>query len=302
MPNRFRGPIAALLAAGLALSACHRTDQGAALSGDDSPVAAAQTSIRLLRKADLAGFWRHALPPADYAALRDDWRQPGAWPAWAPERRDRLDAILRQLRAPDARSTLTAYWLPRLARARQDYGDQLPLLAGIGRALLVQDLAAHTVLDAAQQRDVDAMLDALAPWAAQAPWFDPARAQQAIGVAVDGARALGLDSVAQWRGLDFPLAMRKGGTAFATLYRLLAIYGLSVERTLASTRVSPMERHGDHATVRIDYTLRGTPLVAHARMVRIDHRWYALGMLEAAHRYHAQARTLPGSPGRHGKP
>ncbi|MGC1549759.1 MAG: hypothetical protein WA777_14640, partial [Rhodanobacter sp.] len=54
------------LVAVLALAACHHQEE-AAQSGGSTPEEAMQQSVALIKAGDFAGFWKHALPPADYA-------------------------------------------------------------------------------------------------------------------------------------------------------------------------------------------------------------------------------------------
>jgi hypothetical protein len=69
---------------------------------------------------------------------------------------------------------------------------------------------------------------------------------------------------------------------------LLAIYGLSVDDTLDSIKLSELENKDGHARVKIDYTLLGKPLSTETRMVQVDGRWYSESMLRNARQSHQQ--------------
>jgi hypothetical protein len=63
-----------LLLAMVALVACHNKEEASsATPGGDTPEAAMEQSVTLIKNGDFDGFWKHALPPADYANLRADW-------------------------------------------------------------------------------------------------------------------------------------------------------------------------------------------------------------------------------------
>lgn len=284
---RLRHAMPMLLAA-LLLGACHGKDEPAQ-AGGSTPQAALQTSIDLLKAGDFDRLWQHALPPADYANLRADWRlqQRNAPPASAAERA-RFDQAMRQLTAPDAEQQLYAELQPKLAAMEQQYQDQLPVLVSMGDAMLKSFVMQSTTLSQTQKAQADNVLDALLPWAQQTPWFDRARAKQAVGVAVATARKLDLKDPDQLHTMDFDASMTRYAVAWRGLKQLLAIYGLSVDDTLASVRLTPLSNTAGRAVVRVDYTLLGKPLSTETALVQEDGRWYSEDLLHNARRSHRQ--------------
>ena len=271
----------------LALAACQSREHAATSSIDQSPEAAVQQSIALVRAGDFAGFWQHALPPHDYAMLRQDWSQARAGEPPLPDaERERIDSTLRRLAAPDAAATLDGQLQPWLADTQARYGDQLPLLVGIGRALAARAVEEDTRFTDTQKRHAVALIDALGPWAQQAPWFDPARARQAVGVVVATARELDVRDAQSLRAMDFDQAMRNYAIAFHGLERMLALYGLPLDEALASARVVPLEYHPPYARVRVEYQLLGTPLAMESTLVQQNGHWYDQDLLESVRRAH----------------
>jgi hypothetical protein len=288
-PLRSLLPLLALLA----LTACHSRD-AATEPGGPSPEAAVRESIALIRADDFAGFWRQALPPHDYALLRADWTRARASEAPMSEAdRERIDGALHQLAAPDAESAIDARLQPWLVDMQARYGDQLPLLVGIGRALGARAIAGNPHLGGAQKRHATGLLDALGPWAQRAPWFDPDRARQAVGVVVATARKLDLHDARQLRTMDFDQAMRSYGTAFAGLKQVLAIYGLPLDQALDSAHVVPLDYHPPYARVRIEYQLLGQLLSMESTLVLEDGRWYDQDLLQAVRRAHQRLAAPP---------
>ena len=282
----------------VALTACHSGEHApAANTASQSPEGAVQQSIALVRAGDFAGFWQHALPPHDYAMLREDWgkARTGETPLTDAERA-RIDSALQQLAAPDAAATLDARLQPWLADAQARYGDQLPLLIGIGRALAGKAIEEDARLTDTQKRHASALVDALGPWAQQAPWFDPARARQAVGVVVATARELDLQDAQSLRAMDFDQAMRSYAIAFHGLERMLAIYGLPLDEALASARVVPLEYHPPYARVRVEYLLMGTPLSIESTLVQQNGHWYDQDLLEGVRQAHGRL-TAPATAG-----
>ncbi len=107
-------------------------------------------------------------------------------------------------------------------------------------------------------------------------------------MAVTTARKLDLKTPDQLRTMDFDTTMAKYATGYAGLKQMLAIYGLSVDDTLNSVKLSPVSNSNGHAVVKIDYTLLGKPLSTESKMVQEDGRWYSEDMLENARKSHRQ--------------
>jgi hypothetical protein len=283
-----------MLAAFLAAAGCHRGDDDAAASAVDAPATALRATLDRLRQNDVNGFWRLALAPSRHAAVRAAWSCALAQVPMTPARQAWIDHALDAADAPGAAALLSARWQPRLAQAERQYGDQLPLLAGVGRSLLTRNLAAGGWLDPPQQADAETMLAALAPWAGRAPWFDPARAWQLAELAVETTRTLQLQNTRQALALNLDQAAAKASTVLAAAKRALALYGLSVDAALDSARVTPLTQRADEAIVQVSYMLAGQPLEVTVRMQRIDGRWVSRALDQAAQRGVTAAAVPPG--------
>ncbi|WP_108470519.1 hypothetical protein [Rhodanobacter thiooxydans] len=276
------------LLAALLLGACHGKDE-AAQPGGSTPEAALQASIELLKAGDFDALWKHALPPADYANMRADWslQQRDLRPLTA-EDRTRFNETMQKLTGPDAENRLYAELQPQLAAMERQYKDQLPVLISVGDAMLKSAVAQSHTLSETQKTQAGSVIDVLLPWAQQTPWFDPARAKQAVGVAVATARKLDLKSPEQLRALDFDATMGKYAVGWGGLKQLLAIYGLSVDDTLNSVKLTPLSNSNGHAVVKVDYTLLGKPLSAETALLQENGRWYSEDLLRNARQSHRQ--------------
>ena len=283
------------LFAALLLSACHGKDE-ASQPGGSTPEAALQGSVDLLKAGDFNGLWKHSLPPADYANLRVDWgRHQHDQPPVTAEDRAKFDETLQKLTEPDAENKLYAELQPKLTTMEQQYKDQLPVLISVGEALVKNGVAQSKTLSETQKAQANGVLDVLTPWAQQTPWFDRAKAKQAVGVAVATARKLDLKNPEQLRTMSFDDTMGRYATGYAGLKQLLMIYGLSVDDTLNSVKLTPLSSSGGHAVVKIDYTLLGKPLSTESKLVQQDGRWYSEDMLDNARRAHQQSSQPAGS-------
>lgn len=272
-----------------ALAACHQKEENAAAPGGATPEAAVQESVTLLKAGDFAAFWKHALPPGDYNNLRADWTHPR--PDQRPitdEDRARFDQAIKQLTAPNAETTLYGQLKPKLTQMEQQYHDQLPVMIGIGQAILTTGIAQSKTMTENQKQNVRDALNVLLPWAQQTPWFDQDKAKQGVGVVVTTARQLDLKSADQLQHMDFDTAMKKYATAYQGIKQLLSIYGLSIDDTLDSVKVSTLGIDHGLAHVKIDYTLLGKPLSADSQLELVDGRWYNKDLIDSERAQHEQ--------------
>ena len=278
-----------LVLAMFALVACHKKEDNAAVPGGATPEAAVQQSVSLIKAGDFDGFWKHALPPADYANLRDDWKLPH--PDQHPitdDDRARFAQAVQQLTAPNAETTLYDQLKPKLAQMEAQYHDQLPVMMGIGQAILTTGIAQNKTMTETQKQQARDVLNVLLPWAQQTPWFDQDKAKQAVGVVVATARKLDLKSADQVQNMDYDTAMKNYSIAFGGAKQLLGIYGLSVDDTLNSVKVTTIGMDHGQARVKIDYTLLGKPLSTDSQLELVDGRWYSQDLINSARAQHEQ--------------
>ena len=279
----------ALFLAMLTVVACHKKEEAAAVPGGETPEAAVQESVTLIKSGDFAGFWKHALPPADYANLRADWpRQRLDQRPITDEDRARFTLAIQQLTAPNAKTTLYDQLKPKLVQMDQQYHDQLPVMIGIGQAILTTGIAQNKTLTENQKQQARDALNVLLPWAQQTPWFDQDKAKQAVGVVVATTRQLDLKSPDQLQNMDFDNAMKAYSTAYGGIKQLLMIYGLSVDDTLNSVKATTVSIDHDQAHVKIDYTLLGKPLTSDSQLLLVDGRWYSQDLINSEHAQHEQ--------------
>lgn len=277
------------------LAACHDKDKPQAdLPGGATPEAAVQDQVKYLKAADFAGFWKHALPPADYATLRADWpREHAGDPQPSAEDRAAFEAKMKEFTEPGAEDKLYAQAKPMLAQWQKQYSDQLPFFIGVMQGISRTAIDQNHTMTPAQKKQVNDVLDAFVPWAQQqqTAWFDLAKARQAIDAFVATARQLDLKHADQLRAMDFDTAMQKYGVGFTGLKNVLAIYGLSVDQVLDSVKVTPLENANGHARVKLDYTLLGKPLSTEATLVQQDGRWYSEDLLQNVRDAHLRLET-----------
>lgn len=276
------------LVATVALAACHHQN-AADVSGGSTPEAAVQESVQLIKDGDFGGFWKHALPPADYTQMRADWSQLhlDQRPITAAQRA-RFTEAMQKLTAPNAETELYTELQPKLTQMQKQYQDQIPVLIGVGQAIASTGIAQSKTLTEAQKKQANDVLAAMLPWAQKASWFDQAKAKQAVGVVVATARQLDLKSPDELRTLDFDTAMKKYAEVFGGFKQLLAIYGLSIDDTLNSVKATTVNITHGHAHVQVSYTLLGKPLSTDTQMMLVNGRWYNEALVDSVRKAHQQ--------------
>jgi hypothetical protein len=88
--------------------------------------------------------------------------------------------------------------------------------------------------------------------------------------------------------MDFDTAMKKYSVAYGGIKQLLTIYGLSVDDTLNSVKITTVSQDNNQAHVKIDYTLLGKPLSSESELVQVDGRWYSQDLINSEHAQHEQ--------------
>ncbi len=265
------------------LVACHQDDAPAPVPvAVTPPEAALKASVDLLGRGDFAGFWQHALPPADLANLKADWqRRPGALD---DADRRRLDAALAGLGRDGADKKLWTGISPFVLHFERDYREQMPLTIGVFQSIAMTGIGSARSLTTAQKALAREAVLALGPWAQAAPWGDVAAAHKAIDIAV--AAGKDLQYPADGRPADFDTSMRNQQLAFNAVVDMAHLYNLDLDAMFASAHTQVLENTEASARVRLLYTLVDRPLSIEIAMVREDGHWYDRDLLESVRSTH----------------
>ena len=294
-PPRRRAAFALALVALLAgLAGCRQpagveARDDAQTAGEPVPAARPVDAVYVLRDRLLArdgvGFARVAVPPAIHADLRRAWRDGRSrWPLDELPLDARIPAMLAALQAPGADQLLMATFRKQFAGADADIDQAVRTLMVFGGEYVQRDPGYS-----ADERDHAAQaIAAVGRWAIAAPLDDPARAQRFFTVLSAAAVRSGIDGKAGWpafAALGMTQSLNRLSPFFATLLaQLRQQYGLDIDASLRSLRVSLVEQTGDRARLRLQYTLAGTPIDTLATAVRIDGRWYLADYVQGARR------------------
>lgn len=288
--------VSVLLALLALVAACDKKKAEApGTPGGGSPEDATRESLELIRDGKFDMFWKHALPPADFANLRADWpRRNEAEAPMDPDDRAKFEAGVKRLTDPDAEKKLFADLRPTLVRFDRDYKDQMPLISGVGQSMALTAIDQAKDLTVPQKRQLREAVNVIAPWTQTVAWGDQAHAKEAIGVLVDTARKAGLSTPDALHQMNFEQSMVTWSTAWLGFKRLLDVYGLSVDKSFDSISIDTLENSGGSAHVTITYTLLDKPIQTDATLVLLDGRWYDSDLLQRVRDDHARlAKPAP---------
>jgi hypothetical protein len=286
-------PTAWVLVSMLALVAlvagCNRHKEAPGTPGGGSPEDAMRDSLELIRDGKFDMFWQHALPPADFAALKADWprRNTAAEPINDDDRAKFANGVKR-LTEPDAEKKLYADVRPTLVRFDKEYKDQMPLVTGVAQSMALTAIDQSTDLTIPQKRQLREAVDVIAPWAQTVAWGDQDKAKQAIAALVDAARKAHLTTPEALHSMDFNQSMVAYSAMWLGFKNFFNVYGLSLDKSFDSISIDTLENTGGTAHVKITYTLLDKPIQTDATLVLLDGRWYDSDLLQSVRNQHVK--------------
>lgn len=278
-PHSAVAPLIAAAVLALAVSACKR-EEPTPVAQTATPQGTIQAAVASLKANDLKGLLESQVPPADLAKMKADFKKDIDEKPPTDKDRQKFAENMAQLTAADAEGKLMAQLEPQLAKMDTQLATQMPMYIGLGRGLAVGAIQENKELTPPQKEQATKAVDALAKWAEQMKFTDRERAKKAIAAVCETARALGMKDLDQLRALTFEQALDKGGVALKGAKRALDAYGLSIDQTLETVKVTTVSEAGDAAKVKVDYVFLGTPISYETELVKLDGRWYGKQTIE----------------------
>ena len=273
--SKFLARVSLLAMLAFVVAGCNR-DSGSDTAGAKAgPQQTVQRSIELTRKGDIAGLIEHMLPPAEFARVKAEWNDRKNDEEPSEEQRQKFAEMMAKLTAPDAVDTIYAEIEPDIRQFDAQYQKQMPTIVSMGRGYLRGLVQQSQELTASEKEQANSVIEALAQWVEKTRFTDPERVRKALAIISETARQLDLKTLDQARALDFDQSAPKMQIAFDGLKKVLEVYDFSIDQTLDSVNTELVSNEGDKASVKISYTLLGTPLETRSEMVRIDNRWFA---------------------------
>jgi len=267
--------LAALVAAG-----CQRAPAPVVEPTPTEPTQAVEQLIRDLRRNDLVSYARHAVPPGLHARLDTAWSEGRTrWPLTDLPLDDRLPAFIDALSAPGAEKQLLTVYQRQFSGANAELRSAAATLG----LFATQYLRAEGDYSDDERAHYAQLVSAISRWAQKAPLGDVQLARQAIPQLVAGARQTGLaGGPERFRALGMQHSLERMGPFFERLKRVLKMYGLDLDADLATAHASLIERDGDRARIRLQYTLAGKAIEAELAVERRDGHWYLSDALRHA--------------------
>lgn len=272
---------AAALCLLVAVAGCERAVAPAPVqaAAPPGPVETVEQRLDELRRNDLAGYARHAVPPTLYAQLQRAWSEDRTrWPLTELPLDGRLPGALAALSEPNAERRLHAAYRREFAGAQAELRAAVDTLAVLG----VRYLESEPGYGTDERAHYLQLAGALHGWGREAPLADARRAEPAIARLATAARRTGLAAPDALRRAGLDGSLRRLGPFFGEIKGVFADYGFDLDAALAGARVLPVEQRGDRARVRLQYTVAGRVIDAPLDLRRIDGRWYLADALAHA--------------------
>ena len=255
-----------------------------------TPLGPADALTRLmhdLRRNDLAGYARHAVPPALHARLEAAWREGRTvWPLTELPLEDRISPMITALAAPGAQRELTTTFKQQFSGA----GRELRSAASTLGMFAGQYVASAEEYGEEERDHYMQMIAAFTQWGQHAPLDDGKRANAALPRLIGAARGTGLAGPDAFALAGMDKALGRLGPFFRTAKDVLRSYDLDLDAALDSVDATVAEQTGDTARLRVRYTLAGRSIDAYVRAERRDGQWYLTDLLR-----HAEAEAAAGT-------
>jgi hypothetical protein len=275
----FRVALVALLAAAAVGCGNQQSPTPAAVNAN-SPDATIRKSVELLKQNDIAGVMQNALPPAEYEKVKADWTKANNERPVTDEDRQKFQETMTRLTAPDADKTIYAEIEPQLKQFDAQYQQQIPMYVAMGQGWLTGMVQQNKDLSDVDKQQAVAAINALAAWVQKTRFTDAESVKKVLAITTKSARDLNFKTLDEARALTFDQSMAKARIALGGFKEALAVYGFSVDQTLDSVKPEVLSNDGKTASVKVSYTLLGTPLTATTQMVNVDGRWYGKDTIE----------------------
>ncbi|WP_157754253.1 hypothetical protein [Lysobacter capsici] len=247
------------------------------------PTQAVTQLVADLRRNDLAGYARHALPPELHARLETAWREGRTtWPLTELPLHDRFPTFIAALAAQNAERDLVASFRRQFAGADGELHSAARTLG----VFAIQYVRSEAVYSDTERDHHAQLIGAISQWAQTTSLGDSAKGRAAIPQLVSAARATGLAAPDAFAHNGMDRSLRRLGPFVERLKQVLGGYGLDLDAALDSVDATLAEQTGDTARVRIRYQLAGEPVDAYVLVERRQDRWYLSDVLR-----HAQAEV-----------
>jgi hypothetical protein len=271
----------ALLALSVLAGGCERVAPTASTPQQPLlPAQAVQQLVDDLRRDDLAGYARHAVPAELHTRLEAAWREGRTlWPLTELPLDNKFQGFLTALAEPRSEQKLLSAYRRQFAGANTEIRTAAKTL-GLFTAQYVAKEAAYSDTERDHYRQ---LIVALTAWGQRAPLGDAQRARQVIPQMTLAARSTGLGYPDGLRRAGMERSLKRLSPFFVRMERVLAQqYGLDFDAVLAGMRVTLAEQTGDQAKVRLEYTLAGQPIDAFVLVERRAGQWYLSDLLRRA--------------------
>ena len=282
--------LAALLALGLSACGSDKSSPDATQPAQapakaaqtESPTAVVDGVAKELANGNLLAVMQLSMPAAKFDEAKAKWVEERDQDPPSEEDKAKFAEMMTKLTASDAEEQMMTELEPMLVKYDTEVAAQKPMYVGMGQGFAAQSIQENEELSDEEKQQANNALTGAANWINQTNFGDRELARKAVREAITTAKALDMKSLDEVQAMDFETMLGKAGTAFQGVKRILAVYGLDVNKTLQSVKSELVSQDGDKATVKVNFSLFDQPLSFNTEMVQVDGRWYGKKAMEEA--------------------
>jgi hypothetical protein len=254
-----------LLSAGTAAMFCFQSCGGSA-HDPSTPGGSVMSTVEALKSNDVSGILDSVLTAEQKKKLSDEWDKN------------------RKAEIPDQQNEMMAAQFEQFKSGAMNdmiMAQVTPALQSIDKSKLINMVQSINLNSSAtpdmtpeQKKQAEAALASFTKWIETADITNPENVRKVLAIAQKGANNLGVSSPKELAALNFDQALEKADVVVGVLKDALKVYGISLDDTLNSIKVTKVEETGDKATVTVEYEAFGTKHTGTTTFVKIGNRWY----------------------------
>lgn len=125
-----------------------------------------------------------------------------------------------------------------------------------------------------KQAEMEAVKNSLVAWVKTAELNDPNKVRKVLGIAQNAAKSLGVKDLNDVAALSFDQLLGKGDIVLGAVKDALDVYGISIDDTMSSIKVTKVEEKGNTASVTIEYEMFGAKHSSTTVYNKVGNRWF----------------------------
>ncbi len=258
----------------LALVACGGDDKSAgsaakqiAQMDTDTPDGAFKANLVSLRNNDIKSLLKNSLSQDQYNELVNEFES-NKGKEFSEQEKMQFEQTMALLTSDGAEDQIMAMIGPQLEQAKA----MMPMMVMM-KPQMIEGIKSNPQIPEGQRDAAAKVVSAMVDWATENDILSEDMTRKAVGVVVQTARDLDMNSLEELKGMSFDQAMNKAGVAVGGLKDVLAVYDISVDDMLDSVEIMDVDTAGDVAKLKMAWEIFGERIEQDVKLVKKNDRW-----------------------------